>query len=150
MRHVGGTRLLALLIGVSASVPSLAAHWVAVGSAYPGHGPGKVMVDTESVQKLDRFTIVDIMTVYATPIVNSHNITLDRFVHETAFDCARRTFVGMKTIGYLGGKRVGSSENADWRDEAAPLPNDALSNRIYGLVCGRAAPTPRMPRAVPH
>lgn len=142
MRHFGGTRFLALLTGVVAAAPSFASHWVAVGTSTYGDQTGKVMVSTDSVHKIDQFTVVDILTVYATPQVNAHNISLDRFLHRTAIDCAKRTYVGLKTIGYLEGKRVGSSEETpNWRTQTVPLPHDALSNRIYGLVCGSAAPT---------
>lgn len=142
MRHPG-TRLVALLIGAMASVPSFAAHWIVVGGSSPGQAPSKLMVDTDSVHQLDEFTIIDIMTVYAAPIVNAHNITLDRFVHTTAIDCAKRTFVGLITTGYLGEKRVGSGgEIPDWRHKAIPLPNDAASNRIYQVACGSAARRP--------
>lgn len=125
-----------------ASLPSFASRWVTVGSPL-GHPNGKIVVDTASLQKLDRFTIVDIMTVYAKPILNSHDIILDRFVQRTAFDCATRTFVRVMTTGYLREKRVGSStETADWRIRTIPLPSDATSNRIYEVVCKSAAPTP--------
>jgi hypothetical protein len=135
MRHFGGARLLVLLLGIIAPVPSFASHWVEVPG--PGDSGAKVLVDTDSLQKLDQFTLVDIKTVYAAPRANSHNITLDSFVQRTAIDCARHTFVGVMTIGYLEGTRVGSSpETVDWRSKAVPMPNDAMSNRIYRMVCG--------------
>jgi len=124
-----------------ASVPSFASHWVTVGTP-PGDPHGRIVVDTDSLQKRDRFIIVDIMTVYAAPIVNSYGITLDRFVQRTAFECADRLFVRVTTTGYLEDKRVGSSAaTTDWKSGLIPLPNDATSNRIYELVCKSAAPT---------
>lgn len=137
MRHFGGARLLALLLGVIASVPSFAAHWVYIGKS--GDTTDTIMMDTDSVRKVARFTMVDILTVYATPRVNSHDISMDRFLQKTAFDCAKHTFVALKTIGYLQGKRVGVSHvTADWKDEMVPIPGDPLSARIYRAVCGPA------------
>ena len=141
MRHVVSVALLALSLGVAAPLPALASTWVTVGSN--GGPDNKIMVDTDSLQKLGEFTIVDIMTVYPTPLVNSHDIELDRYVQRTAIDCARRTFVAVKTTGYLKGKPVGTSrEIRDWRIMTIPLPNDPTSNRIYQVVCGVAAPVP--------
>lgn len=141
MRHLGGARLLILLLGLVGPVPAFASHWIEVGS---NGGPNnKVMVDTDSLQKLGQFTLVDIMTVYPAALVNSHDIELDRFIQRTAIDCARRTFVAVKTTGYLKGQSVGTSrELKDWRILTVPLPDDPTSNRIYRIVCGSAAPKP--------
>jgi hypothetical protein len=142
MRHFGGAGLPVLLLGLFGPVPAFASHWIGIGSN--GGAANKVMVDSDSLRKLDQFTLVDIMTVYQAPLVNSHDITLDRFVQRTAIDCARHTFTAVMTTGYLKGQRVGSShQTADWRAKAVPLPNDPISNRIYGIVCGSATPTPR-------
>jgi hypothetical protein len=141
MRYCGGALLLALLLGLGGPTPALAAHWVEVGRN--GGPDNKVMVDIDSLQKLGQFTLVDIMTVYPAPFVNSHDIELDRYVQRTAIDCARRTFVAVKTTGYLKGKPVGTSrELRDWRIMTVPLPSDPASNRIYGIVCESAAATP--------
>jgi hypothetical protein len=141
MRHFGGARLLALLPALVGPVPAFASHWLTVGS---NDGPdNKIMVDTDSLRQLGQFTFVDIMTVYPTPLVNSHDIELDRYIQRTAIDCARRTFVAVKTTGYLKGQRVGTSrELRDWRLMTVPLPSDPTSNRIYEIVCQRVAPTP--------
>lgn len=140
-RHYGGARLLALLPLLVGPVPALASHWIRVGSN--GAPDNKIMVDTDSLRKLGQFTFVDIMTVYPAPLVNSHDIELDRYVQRTAIDCARRTFAAVKTTGYLNGKPVGTSrELKDWRIMTVPLPNDPTSNRIYQIACGPAAPTP--------
>lgn len=139
MRHFSGARLLALFLGLVGPLPALASHWIAVGSN--GGPDNKVLVDTESLRKLGRFTFVDIMTLYPAPLVNSHNITLDRFVQRTAIDCARRTFVAVKTTGYLKAQRVGTSRAMnDWSIMTVPLPHDPTSNRIYTLACGSVAP----------
>lgn len=140
MRHFGGARLLAVLLALIGPVPAFASHWIRVGSN--GGPDNKIMVDTDSLRKLGQFTLVDIMTVYPTPLVNSHNIELDRYIQRTAIDCARRTFVAVKTTGYLKDKPVGTSrEIRDWRIMTVPLPSDPTSNRIYQIVCGPAAPT---------
>jgi hypothetical protein len=140
MRNFGGAQLIALLLALAGPIPAFASHWIAVGSN--GGPDNKVLVDTDSLRKLGQFTLVDIMTVYPTPLVNSHNITLDRYVQRTAIDCARRTFVAVKTTGYLKGQRIGTSrELRDWRIMTVPLPSDAASNRIYEIACGPAAPT---------
>ncbi len=139
MRQLGGARLLALLLALVGSVPAFASHWITVGSN--GGPDDKVMVDTASLRQLGQFTFVDIMTVYPTPLVNSYNIKLDRFIQRTAIDCTRRTFVAVKTTGYLKGQPVGASQElTDWRIMMVPLPNDPTSNRIYKIVCGSAAP----------
>jgi hypothetical protein len=140
MRHPGGARVAALLLGLAGSLPAFASHWIAVGSN--GGPDNKVLVDTDSLRKVGQFTFLDIMTLYPTPLVNSHDITLDRFVQRTAIDCAKRTFVAVKTTGYLKGQRVGTSrELRDWRIMAVPLPSDPASNRIYEIACEPAAPT---------
>lgn len=134
MRHFGGAGLLALLLGLLAPVPSFAAHWVYIGKS--GDSADSIMMDTDSVRQLAAFTIVDILTVYAAPRMNSHDITLDRFMQRTAFDCVKHTFVAVKTIGYLQGKRVGTSHSTvDWQDETVPIPDDPISARIYAAVC---------------
>jgi hypothetical protein len=140
MRHFGGARLLVLLPVLVGPVPAFASHWITVGSN--GGPDNKIMVDTDSLRKLGQFIVIDIMTVYPAPLVNSHAIELDRYIQRTAIDCARRTFVAVKTTGYLKGKPVGTSrELRDWRLMTVPLPNDPTSSRIYQLACGPAAPT---------
>ena len=129
------TYLLLALCAVS--MPSLASRWVEVGNS--GVTTDKVMVDTDSIRKVDDYRVVDIMTVYAAPRTNPNNITLDRHVQKTAIDCAARTFIGLITIGYVGEKRVGNSpETQDWRAKMKPLKGDGMTNRIYALVCNAA------------
>jgi S1-C subfamily serine protease len=132
--------LLLGVIGINAwSTPCLAAKWADVGSA--GVSTDKIMVDTDSLQKVDSFRVVDIMTVYSAARANSHNITLDRHVQRTAFNCADRSFVGIRTLGYLDGKQVGSSqETDDWRVKLHPLPQNPLSDRIYAIACAASIP----------
>src|SRR5579863_7436519 len=141
MWRVAGARLLILVLALAGPVPAFASHWLRVGSN--GGPDNKIMVDTASLRQLGRFTFIDIMTVYPTPLVNSHDIELDRYIQRTAIDCAKRTFVAVKTTGYLEGKPVGTSrELRDWRLLTVPMPNDPTSNRIYGVACGPAAPPP--------
>jgi hypothetical protein len=141
MRHLCGAALPALLLGLASPAPAFAAHWVRVGSN--GGPDNKIMVDTDSLRKLGQFTLVDIMTVYPASLVNSHGIELDRYIQRTAIDCARRTFVAVKTTGYLKDKAVGTSrELKDWRILTVPLPDDPASNLIYAIACGPAAPAP--------
>lgn len=138
MRHFGGARLLALLLAVTAPVPSFAAHWIYIGKS--SDGADKIMLDTDSLHKVGRFTLVDILTVYGTPRINSHDITMDRFMQRTAFDCAGHTYVAVRTIGYLQGKRVGTSHATDdWQSATVPIPKDPLSDHIYAAVCTPAA-----------
>lgn len=145
MRHVSGAALLALSLGLVGPHPAIASTWVTVGSN--GGPDNKIRVDTDSLQKLGEFTLVDIMTVYPAPLVNSHGIELDRYVQRTAIDCARRSFVAVKTTGYLKGKPVGTSQQVrDWRIMTVPMPSDPASNRIYQIVCGPPAPSPSATR----
>jgi S1-C subfamily serine protease len=96
----------------------------------------KVMVDTDSIQKLDEFRVVNIMTVFGAPRTNTHNITLDRRVQRTAINCADKTFHGIRTIGFLGEKQVGSSPEAtDWKSKMVAIGADPLNNRVLNLVC---------------
>ena len=139
MTRQSGVRLLALFLTLVGPAPAFASHWVRIGSN--GGPDNKILVDTDSLQKLGDFTLFDIMTVYPTPLMNSHNIELDRYVQRTAINCATRTYVAVKTTGYLKGKPVGTSrELRDWRLLTIPLPNDPASNRIYQLVCKPPAP----------
>lgn len=141
MWRLAGTRLLVLVLALVGPVPAFASHWLRVGSN--GGPDNKIMVDSDSLRKIGQFTLVDIMTVYPAPLVNSHDIELDRYVQRTAIDCAKRTFVAVKTTGYLKGKPVGTSrELRDWRLLAVPMPNDPTSNRIYAIACQSPEPTP--------
>lgn len=134
-------RLLVVLVApalVCLASPCAASRWVEVGNA--GVSTDKVMVDADSVQKLDEFTVVDVMTLYGAPRVNKHNITLDRHVQRTAFNCPARTVIGISTTGYLGDKQVGSSpETVDWRNKMVPLGSNPLSNRVYTIACASQA-----------
>jgi S1-C subfamily serine protease len=118
---------------MAAVAPAFAAHWVEL--ATKDDSGDKLMVDMDSLQKVDQFKMVDLMTVHVAPRLNSHNILLDRFVQRTAIDCANKSFVAVKTTGYLNDKSVGSGETADWQTKLKPFGKDALSNRVYDVVC---------------
>jgi S1-C subfamily serine protease len=138
---------LALLAIGALAGPIFASQWLDVGSN--GVSTDKVMVDADSIQKIDEFKVADIMTVLAAPSTNANKITYDRRVQKTAFDCVKRSFIGIQTIGYLDGKRVGSSpEVTDWRIKLIPMKSDPMSNRVYTLVCAaNAVPgTPARPK----
>jgi hypothetical protein len=128
-------RVALFLVALSAAVtPCMASRWLEVGSS--GASTDKIMVDADSIQKVDQLRVADIMTVYAAPRTNVHNIILDRHVQKTAFNCVDHSFIGITTTGYLNDKRVGGSpETADWKAKLVPLPKDALSERIFAIVC---------------
>lgn len=134
--------MLLLLTLTCVSTPCLASRWVEVGNA--GVSTDKVLVDADSVQKFEQFNVVDVMTLYSAPRVNAHNITMDRRVQRDAFDCAARTVIGIRTLGYLGDKQVGSSpETADWRIKMVPVGDSPLSNRVFAIACAsRVGGTP--------
>ncbi|HUA24533.1 MAG TPA: surface-adhesin E family protein [Steroidobacteraceae bacterium] len=139
MRNFGGALPLVIVLALVRAGPVFASHWIEVGSN--GSPDNKVKVNTDSLRRVGQFTFVDIMTVYPAPLVNSHDIELDRYVQRTAIDCLKRTFVAVKTTGYLRGKPVGTSrELKDWRLFTVPMPNDPASNRIYQVVCGPPPP----------
>jgi hypothetical protein len=130
--------LSALLIGAT-STPSLAAHWVEIGSGGP-HAD-TLYVDIDSLRTVDNFRVLDIMTRYATPRPNANDVTFDRYVQTTAFDCKNRAFALVRTVGYLGEQRFGSDQDvAGWQDKMSALPDDKLADRIFGIACPSAAP----------
>jgi S1-C subfamily serine protease len=123
-----------------------ASRWVEVGTS--GVTTDKVMVDADSIQKIEEFTVTSIMTLYAAPRTNSHNILMDRHVQKMAFNCADHTAVSIVTVGYLGDKKVGTGpETLDWRLKAKPLTPDPINSRVLTLVCGsQAAPAAAKPK----
>jgi S1-C subfamily serine protease len=136
-----------------AAAPCFAARWQEVGN--PGISTDKILVDTDSVHGDGDLRLALIMTVYTAPRTNAHNITLDKRIQRTAFDCANRTFIGIQTIGYLNDKQVGTSpETPDWRSKLIPLKDDPLNNRVTQLVCSQPLaadkpPNPGAPGAPP-
>jgi hypothetical protein len=130
-RHVPGVLPALLLM----SIPALASKWVEVSNA--AATTDKVMVDVDSIRKVDGFKTADVMTVYGAPRVNSHGITLDRYVQRTAFNCTDHTAIGISTTGYLADEPVGGSqETADWRTKLVAAGNSPLVIRVFAVVCG--------------
>jgi S1-C subfamily serine protease len=126
---------LSLLASVVFLGSARAARWVDVGST--GVTLDKVMVDLDSVRKVDNFRTADLMTVYAAPRENLHHITLDRHVQKTAFECTDHTYALIRTFGFLGDKPVGSSpEDPDWRTKLKPMGDNPLNRRTFDAVCG--------------
>jgi S1-C subfamily serine protease len=138
--------LLSLLL---CSAVAQASRWLDVGTT--GVTMDKVLVDLDSVRKVDNLRTVDIMTVYAAPRENAHHITLDRHLQKTAFDCAQRTFIGIRTLGYLGEKQVGSGpERADWKTSLQPIGDNPLNKRVFDAVCNAPVSDATAGNAVPR
>ena len=146
LRQVG--LVLAVLCAAS---PAHASRWVEIGTS--GVSTDKVLLDTDSIERVDTFRLASVMTVLSGPQTNSHNITFDRRVNKVVFNCADRTFQSVQVIAYLGEKRAGSSpENNDWRTTMKPVGADGMNNRALTLVCNAAlpgsAPVAEKPKAV--
>jgi hypothetical protein len=130
--------LLALLLAAVAPT-CFAEHWVEIGTSGPN--ADTLLVDSDSLRMRDGFRVVDIMTRYATPHAISRNITFDRFVQTTAFDCKKRAYSLIHTVGYLGEQRYGSGNDLEgWQERMSPLPGDSLTQRIFAIVCPDFAP----------
>jgi hypothetical protein len=138
--HSVGTQialLMALLGGVVA--PCFAEHWVEIGKS--GAAADTLLVDGDSLRMRDGFRVVDIMTRYAAPRAISHNVTFDRIVQTTAFDCKKRSYSLIHTVGYLGEQRFGSGKDLEgWQEHMSSLPGDSLTRRIFGIVCPDVVP----------
>lgn len=127
-----------LLLGAP-STPCLATHWVEVGVSGPDSDT--LLVDTDSLRMADGLRVLDIMTRYSAPRRNVNDLVLDRFVQTTAFDCKKRTYALVRTVGYLGEQHFGSDHEVEgWQDKMSPLPDDSLSSRIFGIACPSASP----------
>jgi len=130
----------AYLAGILASMTLLAqtcyaARWQEIGQRDTGSA-GVVYVDLDSVREEGGYRIALFLTIYAAAAANVHSIKLDRISQETAFDCARRTFALLYTIGYFEGKEVGkSSDKSNWKDALKALPQDGFSQHAYDMAC---------------
>lgn len=113
-----------------------AAHWQEVGPAN-GNSLGLVYMDMDSVHEDQGYRVALFLTVYASTVPNSHGIKLDRITQETAFNCAKREFALLETIGYFDGKKVGgsSAKEGDWKERARVVPQDSFSQRALDLTC---------------
>lgn len=132
-----------LILMVLLAQPCYAAHWQAVGSTH-GTSTGEVYVDLDSIREEEGYRLALFLTIYAVAVPNAHNIKLDRITQQTAFDCKKREFALRSTVGYFGGKEVGSStQRADWRASFRAVPADTFSQRALDLVCNSPlAPQP--------
>ena len=140
MRCARGWFTAWLLLGGFA-MPCLATQWVEIGVTEPDHDT--LLVDTDSLRMADGLRVLDIMTRYSNPRRNANDLLLDRFVQTTAFDCKKRTYALVHTVGYLGEQHFGSDHQVEgWQDKMSPLPDDSLSNRIFGIACPSASPDP--------
>jgi S1-C subfamily serine protease len=130
-------RFALLLALLCAALPSYASRWVEIGTA--GVSTDKVLLDADSIEKVDDFRLANVMTLLSAPQTNAHNITFDRRVNRVAFNCADRTFQSLQITAYLGEKRAGSSpENTAWRTTMKPVGTDGLNNRALAMVCAAA------------
>jgi hypothetical protein len=132
-RSAAARAVLLAALGAAASA-CFAENWVEIGSG--GADADKLLLDSDSLRVQDGFRIVDIMTRYATPHAISRNVSFDRFVQTTAFDCKKRTYSLVHTVGYLGEQRFGSGKDLEgWEERMSPLPADSLTRRIFAIVC---------------
>jgi S1-C subfamily serine protease len=141
---------LIVLLLLALTRPCLAAHWLALGNA--DNSLDKIYVDTDSVEQVDGFRIVRIMSVYPAPRLNIHNINLDSHIQQTAFDCEKKMFYGIRMFGYLNGQQVATGPvTTDWKTKMIPESNSPLSQRILSTVCslpittGKKAPVEAPP-----
>ena len=125
-----------------------AAHWQEVGPA-SGSSIGLVYMDMDSVHDDQGYRVAVFLTIYASPVPNPYGIKLDRITQETAFNCSKREFALLETIGYFEGKKVGgsSAKEGDWTGRARVVPQDPFSQRALDLACN--APLARQPEATP-
>jgi hypothetical protein len=117
------------------AIPAQASNWQRVGQP-PGALPGVAYLDLDTLREEGGYRVATFLTIYAAGEPNANDIKLDRIAQETAFDCVKRTFSLLSTVGYLGGKKVGtSSDNGDWRESFKPVPADEFSRNAYSMAC---------------
>jgi hypothetical protein len=134
-RYRTTTALAALLPLAALPVVSLADNWQPVGET-KGATAGMVYINMDSVRDEGGYRVATFLTILATDSKNSHDIKLDRFAQETAFDCAKHTFSPLATTGYLAGKKVGTSfDKGDWRSSFKGLPADPVAQGAFDLAC---------------
>jgi hypothetical protein len=133
---------IAALSLAAAAAPCLAAHWVKIGVSQPeGPESDTLLVDTDSLQIVGSWHVLDIMTRFAEPRPNKNDLVLDRYVQTTAFDCDKRTYALVRTVGYLGDQHFGSDHDVpNWQDKSSPVPDDSLTKRIFDIACSSAPP----------
>jgi S1-C subfamily serine protease len=145
---------LIVLLLVALTQPCFATNWKELGNA--DNSLDKVYIDADSVEQQDDYRIVRIRTVYPEPRPNKYKITMDSHIQETAIDCEKRMFFGIRTYGYLNGKQVATSPaTTDWKTKLVSVPSGSLSQRIFSTACslpittGRGTPADTPP-AIQH
>lgn len=148
-----GAFALFVFLAAAFTRPCFAENWQALGDL--PNSLDKVYVDTDSVEQMDGYRIVRLMTVYPQPRTNIHNILMDRHIQLTALDCDKKMFFGIQMFGYLNGKQIGSGPaEADWKTKLVPIGNNPFEAQLLATACslpltnGRVAPT-EAPRVQP-
>ena len=114
--------------------PCFAQHWQDLGKV--PDSLDSVSINIDSVEQDDQFRIVLIKTVYPEPRTNKSNITTDSHIQQTAIDCEKRAFYGIRMFGYLSGKQVGTGPvTPDWKAKLIPMGTAPLSQRILSTAC---------------
>jgi S1-C subfamily serine protease len=131
------------------SQPCFAARWQELGNA--ADSLDKVYIDADSVEQVDGFRIVRVMTVYPQPRSNSHNILMDSHIQQDAFDCERKRFSAIQMIGYLKGQQAGTGPvTTDWKTKTVPVSNDPFQQRVLSAACSLPLTTgKKVPAIVP-
>jgi hypothetical protein len=115
--------------------PSLADNWQPLGEVQ-GATRGLVYINIDSVRDEGGYRVATFLTILATGETNAHDIKLDRFAEETAFDCAKHTFSPLSTVGYLDGRKVGTRfDKGDWRSNFKGVPADSIAQGAFTLTC---------------
>ncbi len=142
LRSLPGAATLIVLLMASSTRPCFAQHWQELGSVTGSLD--KAYIDVDSVEQKDGFRIVLIKTVYLEPRQNKNNMTLDGHIQQTAVDCERRMFYGIRMFGYLNGKQVATGPvTTDWKTKLIPVGNDSFSQRILSTACSLATTSGR-------
>jgi S1-C subfamily serine protease len=114
--------------------PCLAQRWQEIGNT--ANSLDKVYIDADSVEQEAGFRVVRIKTVYPEPRLNSHNLTMDSHIQETAFDCERKMFFGIRIFGYLNGNQVGVGPLADdWKTKLVPVHDNPFEQSVLSTAC---------------
>lgn len=145
-----GAAALVVFICATLAQPCFAANWRLLGNLTDSLD--KVYIDTDSVEQVDGYRIVRLMTVHPAPRTNVHKITMDSFIQQTAIDCDKKMSFGIQTIGYLNGQRVASSPAAtDWETKMVPVGNDPSQQRFFTVACSLLLTTGKAtPAETPH
>lgn len=145
-------RILIIALLALGSIPCHAARLQEIGESTKA-SLDKSYIDLDSISQEGDFRTATFLTVYEKARENSHGIKLDRHSQKTAFDCQRRRFSLITTIGFLDGKQIASSPtNTDWKNNFKEIPSDPFSQRSMTIVCGgtiAGSPQPGIGNRVP-